>query len=100
MVALHYIGDEIGAAGWQLAGASVHVPEPGGEAAALDAARGEAALVLISAALAPRIEGATLRRAVAALAPLVLVVPDTQGIAALPDFAARLRAQLGLGTDT
>ena len=99
MVALHYIGDEIGAAGWRLAGAAVRVPEAGGEAAALEASRGEAALVLVSAALAPRIDATQLRRATAAPAPLVLVVPDTQGVAALPDFAARLRMQLGLGTE-
>jgi hypothetical protein len=36
-----------------------------------------------------------LRRAVSALSPLVLVVPDLQGEVPLPDLAARLRAQLG-----
>lgn len=97
MAALHYIGDEIGAAGWRLAGAAAAVPEPGAERAALDAARGaDAALVLVAADVAARIDNAVLREALAALSPLVLVVPDTQGQVPLPDFAARLRMQLGL----
>jgi vacuolar-type H+-ATPase subunit F/Vma7 len=96
MTALHYIGDEIGAAGWRLAGAAVAVPEAGAERAALDTARADAALVLVAADVAARIDAAALREAVAALAPLVLVVPDTQGQLPLPDFAARLRMQLGL----
>jgi vacuolar-type H+-ATPase subunit F/Vma7 len=93
---LHYIGDEIGAAGWRLAGAATTVPAPGEEAAALDAARADAALVLVAADVAAQIDAALLRDAVAALAPLVLVVPDTQQRVPLPDFASRLRVQLGL----
>lgn len=96
MAALHYIGDEIGAAGWRLAGAAAAVPGPGAERAALDAARADAAFVLVAADVAARIDNAVLREALAALAPLVLVVPDTQGQVPLPDFAARLRLQLGL----
>jgi vacuolar-type H+-ATPase subunit F/Vma7 len=96
MAALHYIGDEIGAAGWRLAGAAVAVPEPGAARAALDAARADAALVLVAADVAARIDTVVLREALAALTPLVLVVPDTQGQVPLPDFAARLRMQLGL----
>ncbi|MBL8343364.1 MAG: hypothetical protein JNL30_17990 [Rubrivivax sp.] len=109
--ALHYIGDEIGAAGWHLAGAAVHVPAPGAEGDALagavhganhgaapaaGAAAGPVALVLISAATAARVAEPQLQAALATLSPLVLVVPDTQGAVPPPDFAARLRAQLGL----
>lgn len=95
---LHYIGDEVGAAGWRLAGAAVQIPGAGGEARALHDALAQASLVLISAAVAARIDGTLLRDATAALSPLVLVVPDPQGQVALPDFAARLRTQLGLET--
>ena len=91
-----YIGDEISAAGYRLAGASVRVPARGGEAAALAAARTDADLVLVSAAVAARIDPGVLQAAAAALAPLVAVVPDPQGEVALPDLASRLRAQLGL----
>jgi vacuolar-type H+-ATPase subunit F/Vma7 len=91
-----YIGDEVSAAGYRLAGARVEVPEPGGEGAALAAARAQAPLVLISAAVAARIAERELRAALAALAPLTLIVPDLRGEAAVPDVAARLRHQLGL----
>jgi cytochrome c1 len=93
---LHYLGDEIGAAGWRLAGAAVHVPAPGTEAQALAAARTFGAPVLLSAALAAHIDTALLQQALAAPSPLLLVVPDTQGLAAPPDFASRLRALLGM----
>ncbi len=52
MAALIYLGDEVSAAGWRLAGATVRAPAPGEETAALDAARAQAALVLVSAAVA------------------------------------------------
>jgi vacuolar-type H+-ATPase subunit F/Vma7 len=96
MALLHYIGDEIGAAGWRLAGAAVHVPARGAEAMALTEARAQGQLVLLSAEAAARVDAATLQQALAALTPLLLVVADTQGEAALPDFAAQLRLQLGM----
>jgi vacuolar-type H+-ATPase subunit F/Vma7 len=96
MALVCYIGDEVGAAGFRLAGTSVLVPAPGGEAAALARARAESAVVLIAADVAARISSRDLLFAQAALAPLTLVVPDLRGEAAMPDVAARLRAQLGL----
>jgi vacuolar-type H+-ATPase subunit F/Vma7 len=91
-----YIGDEISAAGWRLAGATVAVPARGSETATLSQACAGADLVLVSAAVAERIDAATLAAAALALAPLVLVVPDPQGAVAPADLAGRLRAQLGL----
>jgi vacuolar-type H+-ATPase subunit F/Vma7 len=91
-----YVGDEVSGAGFRLAGARVVVPEPDAEAQALYAARAEAPLVLVSAAVAARIPETTVAEAIAALAPLVLIVPDLRGEAPLPDVAARLRGQLGL----
>ena len=91
-----YIGDEISAAGWRLAGVQVSVPAAGDETAALSRARELAPLVLVSAAVAVHIDAAALATAAAVLTPLVLVLPDPQGQAALPDLAARLRSQLGL----
>jgi len=52
--------------------------------------------VLVSAAVAARIDDTELRTALAALAPLVLIVPDPVGETPVPDVAARLRRQLGL----
>ncbi len=91
-----YLGDEVSAAGYRLAGARVRTPRAGEEAAALAWARSQAPLVLVSAAVAAGIAEAVLRGALSALAPLVLIVPDLQGEVPLPDLAARLRGQLGL----
>ncbi len=91
-----YIGDEISAAGWRLTGVRVSTPGPGGETGALESARAEAPLVLVSAAVAVRIDAAALTAAAGALSPLVLVLPDPQGEVVRPGLAGRLRRQLGL----
>jgi vacuolar-type H+-ATPase subunit F/Vma7 len=91
-----FIGDEVAAAGFRLAGATVRTPQAGEETAALAAARAEATLILVSADVAARIDAATLRAAQAALSPLVAIVPDVHDAVAPPDLAARLRTQLGL----
>jgi vacuolar-type H+-ATPase subunit F/Vma7 len=91
-----YLGDEVSAAGYRLAGVQALVPRTGQEAAALAQARARAPLVLVSAAVAARIDAAALGAARAALAPLVLVVPDLAGTPPDTDLAARLRLQLGL----
>jgi len=96
MAAPVYIGDEVTAAGFRLAGLRVHVPETGDEAAVLASACAEAPLVLVSADVAARIAEPDLRAAQAALTPLVLVVPDLAGAVPVPDLALRLRRQLGL----
>jgi vacuolar-type H+-ATPase subunit F/Vma7 len=96
MTAAVYLGDEVSAAGWRLAGVAVRTPAGGDEAAALAWARAHAPLVLVSSAVAAAIGEATLRAAASALAPLVLIVPDLHGAVPLPDLAARLRSQLGL----
>jgi vacuolar-type H+-ATPase subunit F/Vma7 len=91
-----YIGDEVTAAGYRLAGAQVRVPAPSEAGAALEEARALAPLVLVSAAIAAYIDAAQLRAALAALQPLVLIVPDSRGEVVRPDLAARLRGQLGM----
>ena len=55
MALVCYIGDEVSAAGFRLAGAAVIVPAPGGETAALAAARADGAVVLIAADVAARV---------------------------------------------
>lgn len=91
-----FVGDELSAAGFRLAGVRVRVPTAGEETEALAEARGEASLVLVGAAVAARIDDAALRTALVAVSPLVVIVPDAQGAVAVPDLAARLRTQLGL----
>ena len=91
-----FIGDEVTAAGYRLAGVRVRAPAPGDETARARRRprRGAAGPHL------RRVRGARRRRAlrdaVGALAPVVVVVADAQGDVAPPDLAARLRGQLGL----
>ena len=91
-----YIGDEVSAAGFRLAGARVIVPSAGDETRALASARESAALILIAADVAARIATRDLASAQAALAPLALIVPDLKEEIPLTDLATRLRRQLGL----
>ena len=91
-----YLGDEVGAAGYRLAGALVRTPAASEAPAALAWARSRAPLVLLSAAVAAQIGEGALRPALLALTPLVLIVPDSHGEVPVPDLGARLRAQLGL----
>ena len=98
MAAPVYVGDEVSATGLRLAGLQVRVPERGGEATALASACAGAPLVLVSATVAARIAESELRAALAALTPLVLIVPDLDGSTPVPDLAVRLRKQLGLET--
>ena len=91
-----YIGDEVSAAGFRLAGARVTVPSEGDEATALAAARASATLILISAEIATRIPSRDLATAQAALAPLTLIVPDLKEEIPMTDLATTLRTELGL----
>jgi hypothetical protein len=91
-----YLGDEVSAAGYRLAGALARTPPPGQATAALAQARAQAPLVLLSAATAGAVGERELRAALAAPAPLVLIVPDLLAQVPLPDLAARLQAQLGI----
>jgi len=93
---LIYLGDEVTAAGYRLAGVQVRVPEPSEASVAFEEARALAPLVLVSAAVAVHIDAAQLRTALAALQPLVLIVPDASWEIPRPDLAARLRGQLGM----
>jgi vacuolar-type H+-ATPase subunit F/Vma7 len=91
-----FIGDEVTAAGFRLAGARVVVPQAGGEQEALATARATADLVLIGAEIAALLPRPVLSDAVAARSPLVFVVPDVRGRVTLPDVVASLQGQLGV----
>lgn len=91
-----YIGDELTAAGFRLAGARILLPAVGQETASLAQAQQDAQLILVSAEVAARIPRESLDAALAALTPLTLVVPDLLGRRPLPDRAKRLRRQMGM----
>ena len=91
-----YLGDEVSAEGWRLAGAEVMVCGEQGADAALAAAAQRAALLLIASPVAARIEPGALQRVLAGTDPLALVLPDPLGELPLPALAARLRSLLGM----
>jgi vacuolar-type H+-ATPase subunit F/Vma7 len=92
-----FIGDEVTATGFRLAGVETWPVEAGAEEAQLRRAAESADLVLITAAVAAALPEAVVRRAMAAPRPLLAVVEDARGEVPLPDVTARLRKQVGVG---
>jgi vacuolar-type H+-ATPase subunit F/Vma7 len=91
-----FLGDEVSAAGFRLAGLSVRVPLDGEEQQALAEAAASAELVLITAAFARRLPPALLDRYQSGSRPLVGVVPDVTGGVWPADLAAEIRRHLGI----
>lgn len=90
-----FIGDEITAAGYRLAGARTLVPAAGEVPAALAAAGADSVLVLISDDCAAELPAADLERRLIAAAPLLLVVPAAPH-SSLPDAGAEIGRVLGI----
>jgi vacuolar-type H+-ATPase subunit F/Vma7 len=91
-----FIGDEVSAAGFALAGAQVRVSDGAGAGEALREAMSDAPLVLIGARVAGAIPETELHTALRSCTPLVLVVPDPIGGAPAPDLGGELRRRLGM----
>lgn len=91
-----FIGDEISATAYRLAGIDVRVPERGDVERQFDAALSAASLVVITAAFAAKLPEATLELAVRRAEPLVLIVPDTAGREQPPDLDRRVDRVLGI----
>ncbi len=91
-----YIGDEVTAAGFRLAGLRVRSPEPQECEEVLLWACEEAPLILISAGIAQSLPQERLNQCIAQQNPPIVVVPDLLGEASMPDLANTLRRQLGV----
>lgn len=91
-----YLGDELTAAGFRLAGAQILLPAAGEEAASLVQAQRDGQLILISSNVAARLPHAALVSALVALTPLTLIVPDLQERQPIPQRAQQLRRQMGM----
>lgn len=96
MTACAFMGDEVSATGFRLAGIDVHVPAPGNAAGLLRRLLAESQLVLLTAETAALVPEELLRRAQTKAAPPVLVIPDVRGRVEPPDLASLLRCQLGM----
>lgn len=96
MTALYFIGDEVTAAGFRLAGAESRVPAAGRVADAFMEALERADLVLITAERAAELDARELGRAVRSAAPFVLVVPDAVSRKGAPDLGDAVDRVLGI----
>ena len=96
MAAVTFIGDEVTAQGFRLAGAATQVPAQRDVATAFAAALRASGLVLITAEAAGRLDPDELDLAVRSASPLVLVVPDAAMRTMPPDPAATVEQVLGI----
>lgn len=93
-----FIGDEVTAAGYRLAGARVLIAQDGAAGDAFAAALEAAELVLVTAACARTLPQDQLERALRAADPLILLVPDAAARVIPPDVAADVGRALGIGS--
>jgi len=91
-----FIGDEITAAAYRLAGLRTRVADRAGIAAAFDAALRDTELLLLAAPAAAMLNPAVLDAAMRNARPLVLVVPDAAGRMAPPRLDAEVDRVLGI----
>ena len=91
-----YIGDEVSAMAWRLAGLRIQVPRDTEILETVIRSCKQASLVLINAATARQLPEAELAKLLAQVTPPVVIVPDVSNHAELPDLATRLRRQLGV----
>ena len=97
MARILYIGDEVTATGFRLAGVETRVTEPADAADALRAALAtDLDCVLLSGGLVASVPTALLEHAQEAVEPLFAVVPDVRGRDAPGDLARDVRNALGI----
>jgi vacuolar-type H+-ATPase subunit F/Vma7 len=93
-----FIGDELSAVGFRLAGLEVPPLGEGRATNVLAEARQTAGAILMTAAAAAGVHKHELDEALLALIPPAALVPDILGVVAPPDLAQRLKAALGIET--
>ncbi len=91
-----FIGHEVDAAGYHLAGLRVRSPAADQLLDAIHWARDHAPLVLISADLAQHLPGSVLDSLLAGVTPPVVIVPSIHTTTPMPDLETRIRQQLGV----
>jgi vacuolar-type H+-ATPase subunit F/Vma7 len=91
-----FIGDEVSATGFRLAGVAAHCPAPAQAPVLFQRLRGEFALILVTQDALGWIGEGAVRAATLAGRPLVLVIPDIRGQNSPPDIGETIRRQLGM----
>ena len=92
-----YIGDELCATGYRLAGVQTFVTDAVADVdALLEKALQQSSLLLLGADVAAALPSKRLHELLRSLKPLVVVIPNLQGQQPLPDLSTWLRGQLGM----
>jgi len=96
MTAPGFIGEEISAAGFRLAGVRIRTPLPEDLSRVIEWACNNAPLILITSEFAAMLPASEYERFVSQESPAVLVVPDVRTKTTAENLNMRLRTQLGL----
>jgi len=91
-----FIGDELTASGFRLAGIEALVPKPDAIGSALADARARGSLIIMTAELARHIPAPLLEAAMLAETPTLAIVPDVTFRAPPSDLMRKLRSVLGI----
>lgn len=93
-----FIGDEVTATGFRLAGCDVLPGDADKISERFERACATYALIMLSAAAANRIDRAQLAARQRAVQPLVVVIPDIRGREATEDLTLTIKNVLGIAT--
>ena len=96
MLAPVFIGDEVSAAGFRLAGVRIRTPLTEELPAVISWASQNTSLILITAEYLAKLDSQAQQQLVSQLEPPVAVIPDISGHTPVADLATQLRAQLGV----
>lgn len=96
MGAAIFIGDELSASGFRLAGIEAVVPKPDAIGPAFADARARGSLIIVTAELARRLPPPLLEAAMLAETPALAIIPDVTFRTVPADLTRRLRSVLGI----
>ncbi|SCZ50222.1 V-type ATP synthase subunit F [Thiohalomonas denitrificans] len=96
MTAPVFIGDELSAAGYRLAGVRTWTPDDEELLSVFRRAREEADLILLNVEYARRLPAAEVQEAQRALRPQLFIVPDIRHQHSMRDLLSRIHNQLGM----
>ncbi len=91
-----FIGDEVTAAGFRLAGVACHSPEREDLPALLTEVRDDCELMMITAQYAAWLGADTVRAMALWTRPLVAILPDIRNLQAPPNLESTVRRVLGI----
>lgn len=94
-----FLGDEISAAGFRLAGIPTLVPEEGQVEHELQRVARQAALILISAEAASQVSDSLINELLISLEPMLLIIPDLRERTQPRDLVTPIREHLGIRED-